>query len=337
MASVSYSEDLTCSVCLTIFTDPVMLLCGHSFCRECITESLKSQGICPLCHTAVSLEQKCLPPSYVLKSLAEKAKEDEKRKREHGNYREDSEWLCHEHDEKLKLFCVTEQTLTCVICRDGEKHAGHKFKPIKEASASVRQELEKLMQRVSDDVCTVENLADSQREEITKTKRKSNQLRNQISTQFEEMHQFLRKREREIINELKHKEDEDVKKVIERLIDIQAVLSEDEMLKRKVTSALEIKESERFLKTCADEKIIMTAEHFKPRSKNLKVMSSALNLGPFESHLQFFVWKEMLQIIKPREENLKLVGHRQNVTVSDDGRSLFSSSRTTSTSQFYEK
>uniref|UniRef100_A0A3Q2DBY1 Zinc finger RING-type eukaryotic domain-containing protein n=1 Tax=Cyprinodon variegatus TaxID=28743 RepID=A0A3Q2DBY1_CYPVA len=31
VASVSYLEDLTCSVCLNIFTDPVNLPCGHSF------------------------------------------------------------------------------------------------------------------------------------------------------------------------------------------------------------------------------------------------------------------------------------------------------------------
>ncbi|XP_034028008.1 nuclear factor 7, ovary-like [Thalassophryne amazonica] len=204
---------------------------------------------------------------------------------------------------KLKLFCVTEQKLTCVICRDGEKHEGHTFNPIKEASASVRQELENLMQHVSDDMSTVENLADSQREEITKSEEKSNQLRNQISTQFEEMHQFLRKREKEIKTDLKQKEDDDVQKMTERLNDIQTVLSEDEVLKRKVTSVLEIKETERFLKTCTDEKMITREHLFKPRSTDLNVVSSALNLGPFESHLQFFVWKEMLQIIKPREEN----------------------------------
>ncbi|KAK9960805.1 hypothetical protein ABG768_008640, partial [Culter alburnus] len=42
--------------------------------------------------------------------------------------------LCSEHDEKLKLFCETDQKLVCVICRDGDKHKGHVFKPVKEAA-----------------------------------------------------------------------------------------------------------------------------------------------------------------------------------------------------------
>lgn len=80
MASHLYSEDLTCSICLTIFTDPVTLLCGHSFCRTCITAVLNTQQQCPQCRTAVRTES--LPTSHILKSLAEKAKEAEKTKKE---------------------------------------------------------------------------------------------------------------------------------------------------------------------------------------------------------------------------------------------------------------
>lgn len=85
MASAFYSQDLTCSVCLTIFTDPVTLLCGHSFCRRCITDVLNTKNQCPHCQTAVSTEGKSLPTSHILKSLAEKAKEAEKIKKEHGH------------------------------------------------------------------------------------------------------------------------------------------------------------------------------------------------------------------------------------------------------------
>ncbi|XP_068094588.1 E3 ubiquitin-protein ligase TRIM11-like [Hyperolius riggenbachi] len=54
MASADLSEELECPVCLTIYTDPVSLRCGHNFCRVCIDRVLDSQEesagySCPEC------------------------------------------------------------------------------------------------------------------------------------------------------------------------------------------------------------------------------------------------------------------------------------------------
>ncbi|XP_077122824.1 E3 ubiquitin-protein ligase TRIM39-like [Ranitomeya variabilis] len=54
MASADLREELLCSICLSIFKDPVMLRCGHNFCRVCIGRVLDTQdgsGVysCPDC------------------------------------------------------------------------------------------------------------------------------------------------------------------------------------------------------------------------------------------------------------------------------------------------
>lgn len=43
-------ESFSCTICLEIYSSPVLLRCGHRFCQECIVEYLggKSKG-CPLC------------------------------------------------------------------------------------------------------------------------------------------------------------------------------------------------------------------------------------------------------------------------------------------------
>lgn len=54
MASADLKAELLCSICMEIYTDPVTLPCGHSFCRDCITRTWEHQEYirtnkCPEC------------------------------------------------------------------------------------------------------------------------------------------------------------------------------------------------------------------------------------------------------------------------------------------------
>ncbi|XP_069823661.1 E3 ubiquitin/ISG15 ligase TRIM25-like [Dendropsophus ebraccatus] len=54
MASAILRDELICSICLSVFKDPVMLRCGHNYCRVCIDRVLDTQdgsGVfsCPEC------------------------------------------------------------------------------------------------------------------------------------------------------------------------------------------------------------------------------------------------------------------------------------------------
>ncbi|XP_078138024.1 E3 ubiquitin-protein ligase TRIM21-like isoform X1 [Centroberyx gerrardi] len=44
-------EQFLCSICLDVFTDPVSIPCGHSFCKNCITQhwDISVQCQCPMC------------------------------------------------------------------------------------------------------------------------------------------------------------------------------------------------------------------------------------------------------------------------------------------------
>ena len=115
--------------------------------------------------------------------------------------------LCSKHKEKQNIFCVTDQHLVCIICSDGEKYKGHRFTPVKEAAALLRKKLEKFGQRIADDINATERLANTQMQGMANTVDEAQQLRTQVSRQFREMHHFLRRRESEIKNDLKHKEE----------------------------------------------------------------------------------------------------------------------------------
>ncbi|XP_068107944.1 E3 ubiquitin-protein ligase TRIM11-like [Hyperolius riggenbachi] len=76
MASADLSEELECSVCLTIYTDPVSLRCGHNFCRVCIDRVLDSQEgsagySCPECREKYKVRPG-LHRNIALRNIAER-------------------------------------------------------------------------------------------------------------------------------------------------------------------------------------------------------------------------------------------------------------------------
>uniref|UniRef100_A0A8C6UY56 Uncharacterized protein n=1 Tax=Neogobius melanostomus TaxID=47308 RepID=A0A8C6UY56_9GOBI len=304
------SEDLTCSICLSVFTEPVMLLCGHSFCRECISVSLDKQKNCPVCRASVDTEGQSLLTNHVLKSLVEKTKQ----KLQYRHDKEKAEFLCPDHDEKLKLYCITDQQLACVICRDSQKHESHKFKPVSEAAALVREELQNLVQKISADTDTLERLVQSQREEVDSTKGQSGELKSLIRQKFKEMYRFLKKREQELTGKVNSDEEAGLNKMTEKLRDMEAAITENRKLEETVTSALQIQDHERFLKMWSmEEEAKVVKCSFRPKGGDFQVQKIELSLGPYESHLQLFVWKEMLQVVTPREEQLAAYNPLQDI------------------------
>lgn len=48
---MSLEEELTCSICLSPFSCPVTIPCGHNFCQSCILETWADSYSCPQCRT----------------------------------------------------------------------------------------------------------------------------------------------------------------------------------------------------------------------------------------------------------------------------------------------
>ncbi|XP_073506279.1 E3 ubiquitin/ISG15 ligase TRIM25-like [Phyllobates terribilis] len=73
MASADLREELDCSICLSTYTDPVMLRCGHNFCRMCIDQALDTQDesgvyFCPDCREQF-LERPALMRNFTLSNI----------------------------------------------------------------------------------------------------------------------------------------------------------------------------------------------------------------------------------------------------------------------------
>ncbi|MEE6508996.1 hypothetical protein FKM82_023760 [Ascaphus truei] len=170
MGSAAVSEELSCSVCLNIYTNPVMLTCGHNFCQDCIVKSLDSQqesGVyaCPecreefpqrpslmrnlkLCNIAEhyrSARPKLIDASFCDIHLELHSKSEKHMLCDHHIFCAPTTSLgdrkCVVHNELLKYYCFNDSTFICDTCNLGEKHRGHQVKMLDETSDYMKVQL----------------------------------------------------------------------------------------------------------------------------------------------------------------------------------------------------
>ncbi|XP_006818271.2 putative E3 ubiquitin-protein ligase MID2 [Saccoglossus kowalevskii] len=84
----SLERELSCAVCMELYTDPLLLPCAHSFCRSCLPDVLKrnsnqksghSRLVCPSCRFTVELDKRGidgLPRNFLLDNIIERYKEE---------------------------------------------------------------------------------------------------------------------------------------------------------------------------------------------------------------------------------------------------------------------
>ncbi|KAM7419905.1 hypothetical protein PAMA_016821 [Pampus argenteus] len=81
-ASCLLSEDqLLCSICLDVFTDPVTSPCGHNFCKNCITQHWNSsvQYQCPLCKKVFNMRPELHVNTFISEMVSQFRQEDQQK------------------------------------------------------------------------------------------------------------------------------------------------------------------------------------------------------------------------------------------------------------------
>ncbi|TRY59468.1 hypothetical protein DNTS_017864 [Danionella cerebrum] len=346
------SKQIQCSVCLGDFTDPVSLLCDHTFCRQCISSHSQSSRLrlCPECRRPYTMWD--LRSNRVLRNMVNAVREhlsEQQALRDTNGadvlrvFEEPEKLVCSDHQERLKLFCETDQKLVCLICRDGEKHQGHMFKPVEEAAEPRKNLMVEPLSFLAKENQDLQALIKKQSKEISKTEERSQQLSAQISAQFEEMHQFLKRKEDEVKKLLEKEEKDLIEKMKRNRAEIEEKLNVGREKEGVLHSVFETDQPDGFLQWWTDKGQEFVEDMKEKESKNdgasrtskfrstmdsLSLMPNSLFLGLHETHLQFIIWKEMLGSIKPvPDHNVIHDCHDPYLRVSSDGRSVIRTSK----------
>ena len=134
-------EEITCSICGDLFTDPKTIPCLHTFCKQCIEKSIESNKkmasivCCPLCRTPLARDDiSSVPTNFTINRLVEIFG----KRKEAGKTLALKEIKCsnREDDSPAVTWCVECENSLCQYCNDAHQMIkalkSHKIVPIED-------------------------------------------------------------------------------------------------------------------------------------------------------------------------------------------------------------
>ncbi|XP_042658161.1 LOW QUALITY PROTEIN: E3 ubiquitin-protein ligase TRIM39-like [Tyto alba] len=237
MASADPLETLqveaSCSVCLEYLQDPVLIDCGHNFCRRCITRwwaELARDFPCPVCRKTT--RHRALRPNRQLGNMVEAARQLRGAKRK---AREENR--CQAHGQALARFCRDDQAPVCLLCEISHAHRAHAFVPLDDAALEYKEKLQRCLEPLERKLEAVAGCRAREEKKPSELKRKVALRREHIAREFEELHQLLEEEERLLLRRLEEEERE----ILQRLQANLARLGEQRQVLAALVDELEEK------------------------------------------------------------------------------------------------
>lgn len=139
-APCSLRDELLCSICLSLYQDPVSFGCEHYFCRRCITEHWSRQEAqaapardCPECRR--SFAEPALAPSLKLANIVERYAAFPLDALLGATRRgaASSAQACAKEHGKVQLFCLSDRAVVCFFCGEPALHEQHQVTGLDDA------------------------------------------------------------------------------------------------------------------------------------------------------------------------------------------------------------
>ncbi|KAK2917226.1 hypothetical protein Q8A73_003972 [Channa argus] len=156
----SLEKQLSCPICLDMFTKPVVILpCQHNLCRSCANDLYESRNPyhfsggtfrCPTCRFEVVLDRHGvygLQRNLLVENIIDIYKQQQESQRGDPDDpplkdKDSKEPWCKDHeDERINIYCVSCQTPTCSMCKVFGQHKDCEVSPLDVVYQSQRDEL----------------------------------------------------------------------------------------------------------------------------------------------------------------------------------------------------
>ncbi|XP_059813915.1 nuclear factor 7, brain-like [Hypanus sabinus] len=309
----SWTEEVICPICLDFFTDPVILECGHNFCRSCITQcwEREQKNSCPECREEFT--DRTLRVNRALANLAEKA-----RNLNLNPKGKESKRHCEEHEEELKLFCETDKTLICVICAAAQEHREHRFVLIKEAVKNYKDQLKSSLDSLTKKKSDFQEKEQQQKEKISGVREQSHSVQSHITSQFAELRQIITEKEQSLLRDLREEEKRILNPKEKNLLALQENIRSIQEEITKLKEQMDQKDGVIFLKEEARRN-----RRINDDVQELSVTDETLPVEKYD-HLYLLntVLREMLDAINRVSVTLDVETANPRLEVSEDRKSV---------------
>ncbi|XP_055486172.1 zinc-binding protein A33-like [Leucoraja erinacea] len=292
----SLGQNLRCTICAHIYSEPVTLDCGHNFCRACVLGRWGGEEgtvACPQC--CQGFPRRELKTNQLLATLVTSLG-----LLNLGPSPTVGMGRCPSHWDLPMLFCPKDLTLVCPSCLAQGSEGRNTLIPTEEAFALCQEKLENSATFLEKRLEEYREAETSQVSRTSQTVELADSLRESIEGQFDTMHQFLREQESDLRERLEH-ESQGVVQTLEanlRLLDKRS--NSIEKLIAEIRSLINAKDRDRLLTEVKG--ILQRSDlHREP-----VLPPPEVSLGEFRGPLQYAAWKRMLRVVSPAPAPLTL-------------------------------
>ncbi|KAG8127270.1 hypothetical protein E2320_014213 [Naja naja] len=181
-------QEATCPLCLDFFEQPMVLSCGHNFCRHCLAQ-LGPEASCPQCRAKVEPSSAC--PNWALANMVRLVKR--LRLSEGAQEESSGQRLCQEHKKPLQSFCSREKSLLCPGCLEG--HQGHPLLSLPEAAQQYKDLLDGLLEPLRKEEQKVLHQRQAEEESRQQCQELHAGKKQEVGLELESLQQLLREKQ----------------------------------------------------------------------------------------------------------------------------------------------
>ncbi|XP_021379851.1 tripartite motif-containing protein 59-like isoform X2 [Mizuhopecten yessoensis] len=217
-------EDLTCSICLELYNDPVSLPCQHNFCRKCIHSHLHQKSDihvhvlgaehgrfpCPNCRDYVELTEtdiKKLPKNFALQNIVHKFQslKLENETKDTGLVETD----CMYHNKPLMVYCDTCDEALCIECFPKRSHENHNVVHFKDKVKMYQEDVE---QTILPQIIHLQESLKEMKRRLTGIRQETQELlqvnMEDVTESFQELRSAVNQKESELMSVFESKKEE---------------------------------------------------------------------------------------------------------------------------------